>query len=335
MMPSRISSISSTHTSPIQHHADPRVSHPISDRDHSISVSPKTHAPSLPNSDHAMPSAVDARQLAAPVPVKSERANTPAKRKISDRDVDDRSDMRDVRRRQDSGTNGKAAPTTPHETRPDLGGSQASVSPVVQKRKRKPRRYDQPPPWAVTAGSNAKLKHPGFEFPKRKPHRKPSPANGRPPAVKQESRHASPEARRSQPPPAGPPPAALTGPHAEITSILGPWEPTISNLKPLDEINKAVADFLFINVINNPDAGEIAHHRIAYEIEAKLGRVIDRDTNERVSPMVTTECVLDDRGRFGFQSSMTEVSLGDPSVPHVRTVLLTLNSRNTRASTSS
>ena len=316
VMPSRMSS---THTSPIQHHAEPRLSHPRSDRDRSISISPKSHVANLPGhpNHHAMPSAVNSQQLAAAAALKGEGAMTPAKRKMGDSDVDDHSDRRDVRQRQDDGVNGRPAPTTPHQssTHPDVGGPRSSVSPVVEKRKPRPRRYNEPPPWALNA-SKAKLKHPNFEFPKRKPHAKPSSVNGRPPATKSQSRHASPEAARSQPPPppAAPPPPqpALVEPHAEITAILGPWEPTIANLKPLDEINKAVADFLFLNVISNPDAGEIASLGIAYEIEAKLGTVIDRDTNERVSPMVTTECVLDDRGRFGFQSSMTEVSLEAP-----------------------
>lgn len=262
--------------------------------------------------------------------MKADRAMTPAKRKMDDREADEDADRREVRQRQDDGVNGKVAPTTPHQS---ISGTRPSVSPVVEKRKQKPKRYNEPPPWALSVGS-VKLKHPNFEFPKRKPHSKPSPVNGRPPAIKQQSRHASPEASRSQPPPAGPPPPAISEPHAEITAILGPWEPTIANLKPLDEINKAVADFLFINVINNPDSSEIASQGIEYEIEAKLGKIIDRDTNERVSPMVTTECVLDDRGRFGFQSSMTEVSLQTLGATRMNSPA-NLTSPNTRVSTNS
>lgn len=257
-----------------------------------------------------MPSTADSQQLAAPAQVKADRAMTPAKRKMDDRDADEHADRREVRQRQDDGVNGKTAPATPHQSKSKPG---PSVSPMVEKRKRKPKRYSEPPPWALSVGST-KLKHPNFEFPKRKPTSKPSPVNGHPSAVKQQSRHASPEVSKSQPPPPGPPAPSMTEPHAEITAILGPWEPTIANLKPLDEINKAVADFLFINVVSNPDGAEIASLGIAYEIEAKLGKIIDRDTNERVSPMVMTECVLHDRGRFGFQSSMTEVGLQDHCV---------------------
>lgn len=307
-MPSRLSS---AHTSPVQHHSEPRASQSRSDRERSISVSPKTHVPSLPgNLTHSVPTAGDPQQqLAAPAPVKAEHTMTPAKRKMDDRGDDEQTDRdrREVRQRQDDGVNGKAEPTTPHQA---ISGaerrSMPSVSPKVEKRRRKPKRYSEPPPWALSA-NNAKLKHANFAFPK-KPAAKASPVNGKPPAVKQQSRHASPEATRAQAPPAAPPAPTPVDPNAEITAILGPWEPTIANVKPLDEINKAVADFLFLNVISNPNAEEISSLGIAFEIEAKLGKVIDKDTNERVAPMVVSECVLDDRGRFGFQSNMTEVS---------------------------
>lgn len=240
--------------------------------------------------------------------MKADSTMTPAKRKMDDRGDDEQADRREVRQRQDDGINGKPEPTTPHQaiSEAEDGMSWSSVSPKVEKRRRKPKRYSEPPPWALSA-NNAKLKHANFAFPK-KPVEKASPVNGKPPAVKQQSRQASPEAAKPPPPPAAPPAPTPVDPNAEITALLGPWEPTISNVKPLDEINKAVADFLFLNVISNPNAEEIASLGIAFEIEAKLGKVIDRDTNERVAPMVASECVLDDRGRFGFQSNMTEVS---------------------------
>lgn len=69
-----------------------------------------------------------------------------------------------------------------------------------------------------------------------------------------------------------------------------------------------MADFLFIHVINNQDMQEITSRGIQFEIEAKLGTLIDKDTNQRVDRFVTTECILDDNGRVAFKSSMTEVS---------------------------
>ena len=68
-----------------------------------------------------------------------------------------------------------------------------------------------------------------------------------------------------------------------------------------------MADFIFIHVVNNPDIKEIASRGIQFEIEAKLGTLIDKDTNFRVDRLLDTECVLHDTGRVAFKSSMTEV----------------------------
>lgn len=268
---------------------------------------------------------------------------TPAKRKMDDRDTDDDSDRRDVRQRQGSIVNGKAAPITPRQQQPPLPRANStmaaapaptpgppprrpSLSPELEKKKRKPKPkiYTEPPIWAQSARNpSIKLKRANFEFPKKRhlANASTSSVNGRAASFRPErkSRNTSPEVTRPQggqqqpapPPPqaaGGPTPAAID-PNAEITAILGPWEPTIANVKPLDELNKAVADFLFLNVINSPDAVEIARLGIAFEIEAKLGTVIDKDTNDRVAYPVGSECLLRDRGQFAFRSSMTEVCI--------------------------
>lgn len=122
-------------------------------------------------------------------------------------------------------------------------------------------------------------------------------------AVKQESRHGSPEATRAvkEKP-------VENGPKNSAEDLLGPWEPCITGVKPLEEVSKAIADFIFIHVVNNRDNGEILSRGVQFEIEAKLGILIDKDTNERVDKYVTTECVLQDTGRIAFRSSMTAVS---------------------------
>jgi hypothetical protein len=74
-----------------------------------------------------------------------------------------------------------------------------------------------------------------------------------------------------------------------------------------------VADFLFLNVINTPDMREISSRGIQFEIEAKLGTLIDRDTNQRVDRGIASECVLMDNSRVAFKSSMTEVSVSASS----------------------
>ncbi|CAI4214514.1 unnamed protein product [Parascedosporium putredinis] len=257
---------------------------------------------------------------------------------MEDRDTDDDSDRREVRQRQgDVVANGKSVPVTPRQPPTSRsnssgavgssgpmssGGPRASASPTMEKKKNPKRKvYSEPPVWAQTFKNHQKLRHANFEFPKRKPTSQPPSLNGRAPSfiAEHKSRNTSPEVVRppgntqQNAPVAQPgPPAPVTAvpppsdSKAEMTAILGPWEPTIANVKPIDELNKAVADFLFLNVINNQDAVEIASLGIAFEIEAKLGTIIDKDTNERVAYMVASECLLQDRGQLAFRSSMTE-----------------------------
>lgn len=330
--------IPSAHTSPIQQAREVRrTSQSKTDRDPSVSVSPKTHVNNKIQNNHmmALPSSEPPRHVA--VPARTDPVTTPAKRKMEDRDTDDDSDRREVRQRQgDVVANGKSVPVTPRQPPASRsnssgavgssgpmssGGPRASASPTMEKKNPKRKVYSEPPVWAQSFKNHQKLRHANFEFPKRKPTSQPPSLNGRAASfiAEHKSRNTSPEVARppgnaQQIAPAaqsGPPPAAAIPPpsdsKAEMTAILGPWEPTIANVKPIDELNKAVADFLFLNVINNQDAVEIASLGIAFEIEAKLGTIIDKDTNERVAYMVASECLLQDRGQLAFRSSMTEV----------------------------
>lgn len=89
---------------------------------------------------------------------------------------------------------------------------------------------------------------------------------------------------------------------------LGPWEASITNSVPQEQFSKAVADFLFQHVILNEDMGEIQSRGVKFEIEAKLGMLIDKGTNQRVALPVQSECVLSESGNWlGFRSSMTEL----------------------------
>jgi tetrahydromethanopterin S-methyltransferase subunit E len=75
-------------------------------------------------------------------------------------------------------------------------------------------------------------------------------------------------------------------------------------------------DWLFEHVVVRDDvgvgtAGGAASQGAVLEIEAKLGRLEDTYTNERIKIPVLTECVvshLDPSMRIKFISSMTEVS---------------------------
>lgn len=89
---------------------------------------------------------------------------------------------------------------------------------------------------------------------------------------------------------------------------LGAWEESILGTRPYEELSKQVADFLFKNISLHPDSGDIIGRGVQFEIEAKMGLLIDRDTNERVEKFIGSECILHDTGRLAFKSSMTAVS---------------------------
>lgn len=89
---------------------------------------------------------------------------------------------------------------------------------------------------------------------------------------------------------------------------LGPWEPTLSGQKPQEELTKQVADWLYIYVLNHPALGEMQSRGIQFEVEAKLGILVDRDTNHRLRLPVASECILDnDLQGVAFKSTMTPV----------------------------
>ena len=97
---------------------------------------------------------------------------------------------------------------------------------------------------------------------------------------------------------------------------LEPWEPSITNVIPSEELVRVMMDWLFEHVVVRDDvgvgtAGGAASQGAVLEIEAKLGRLEDTYTNERIKIPVLTECVvshLDPSMRIKFISSMTEVS---------------------------
>lgn len=100
-----------------------------------------------------------------------------------------------------------------------------------------------------------------------------------------------------------------TEPINNIPGVLGYWEPNIVNMIPQDELSKIVADFLFAKVIERPD---LTSSGAILEVEAKIGQILDRTTNERLNIPVMNECVInkeDGRMRTAFKSSMTEVSI--------------------------
>ena len=96
---------------------------------------------------------------------------------------------------------------------------------------------------------------------------------------------------------------------------LGFWEPSIVNVYPYEELVRVISDFLFTEVVRRDDvgagpAGGGVGMGAVLEIEAKIGQLIDKNTNERLRLPVLSECVLsphDPSLKIAFKSSMTEV----------------------------
>ncbi|KAL2195018.1 CYTH-like domain-containing protein [Corynascus similis CBS 632.67] len=291
-----------------------RVPQQQSDREQSLSVSPKTRFPSLPSSAGRPGTSVSEPEphpnQPHPAPTMPERAATPAKRKLDDRELrPDELEKRETRPPPFEHQNGRPTPS-------DAGTSvhRSTMQTQVMKKRTV---YRTVPGWAQSLRDRAPA-HPNRvlyqpiphsnpqvngkidRHPERQPNRQPS----RPERV--QSRHPSPEEKRAAAPitpaPSVPPDTGSQwGP-------LGPWEASITNSVPQEQFSKAVADFLFQYVILNEDMGEIQSRGVKFEIEAKLGMLIDKDTNQRVRLPVQSECVLSDSGNWlGFRSSMTEL----------------------------
>lgn len=316
--------------------ADPqRRSLSRSERGHSLSVSPKTRVPSLPSSvghhsqasisgpsgqpsdwehrepQHALHNALQGRGDAPSAPAtRVERASTPAKRKMDDRDVQPDELERQEPRPPPFEANGV------HRQQASIRpGGRPSTSPMIARRKR---RHAAPPMWAHVYNKEP-LRHNNFVL--RKSQVNHGQLNGKSDQLQtgrqdpSSSRHPSPETARSNTQAPAPAPASNQSPPATVSSqkpsLLGPWEMTVSNSTPFDEMSRTVADFLFLLVVNNGELGSIhdPSNGVQYEIEAKLGHVTDRNSpNQRISFQVQSEAVLAHSNNTSFVSSMTEVS---------------------------
>ncbi|KAK4225422.1 CYTH-like domain-containing protein [Podospora fimiseda] len=319
----RHSSVQNVYDPPTQD--PPRVPlPPQSDgRGRSLSVSPKTRVPSLPSSSGRPGSLVSDlnyqqqhNQIPHPPPnmatilemdVKStqdHRASTPAKRKLDDRELrPDEMEKRDTRPPPFRDTNGRpqysdAAP--PAASRPNV---------PTRKEIKKRRVYSNPPLWAQTIQDlqGRPLKH-GNTTLYRHILTSATQINGR--TDPQASRHASPEEKRSiaprEAPASQPLHAAPPDPFAVnyLNGPLGHWEPSITNSIPPDSIAKTVADFLFHKVVLNSNHEDMMSRNVKFEIEAKLGTILENPSKTRIRLPVESECVLSEG--FGFRSSMTE-----------------------------
>jgi hypothetical protein len=243
-----------------------------------------------------------------------DRALTPAaKRKLGDRELrPEELERREVRPPPFDNANGRSAPMKIEAAahRPSQPQHPATFSAPRKKRKL----YTNPPVWAQKLQGYPT--HANYSLYKPVPNHV-SQINGKPDSLP--SRHASPEdSRRAAPqyPSAAQPAPAPPGPDPSMGegSLLGPWEPSITNEIPLTDTSRSIADFLFRNVIANEDFNQIQSLGVHFEIEAKLGTLIDKHDGQPLRFPIRTECILSGEGewvnRFGFKSSMSEVRFG-------------------------
>ncbi|KAL7620116.1 mRNA-capping enzyme subunit beta [Parahypoxylon ruwenzoriense] len=287
-----------------------RRSQSRSGRERSVSVSPKTRVPSLPSSTghRPPPTGADAdprhsqHLLQASVSnstMEPQRATIPAKRKLEQDETE--SDRRVPPPPQMNGNHVASLPMVPR----------TSSSPIMPRQKRI--RHESPPIWAQSGRRRPLVTSRNFSI--RQHSRQPN-AGGPPDGNNQHdarsvhvSRHASPEATRSAASVKTEEPT-----HANVKEL--PvfngqpflWEPSIGNETPKNIVSREVADFLGINVLQFPHFAEVQSRGVQFEIEAKLGIIIDKMTNDRMfSPSIKAgECVLGESARVQFRSSMTE-----------------------------
>ncbi|KAK3940003.1 CYTH-like domain-containing protein [Diplogelasinospora grovesii] len=317
------SSVYDTHS-----HDSHRLSQSVhGDRDRSISVSPKTRVPSLPSSVGRPGTSIsdsDSRHyqthpvtaMRASVEPGRERASTPAKRKLDDRDLGpEELERREMRPAPFENVNGRQLSSDSYST-----SQHPSLSHKLQKKRRM---YMTLPIWAqALQGPGQRLAHPNRILYKPPQHND-AQVNGR--VDGQPSGHPSPEEKRSVlavqpapaahppgPPPGEPPVGQQPGPPPSEPASWGPlgplglWEPCLANVVPQGSLSKAVADFLFRFVVLNDDLDEIQGRGVHFEVEAKLGMLIEKKTNQRVQLPVTTDCVLNDQHNWlSFRSSMS------------------------------
>ncbi|THV54443.1 hypothetical protein BGAL_0026g00140 [Botrytis galanthina] len=241
------------------------------ERERSLSVSPKTRLPSQTRGNSM-------------VQQQPEEFNNSTKRKLEDREMSFEAPPR----------------IEQYEVRPQMNGDHRSSSTAApspqQPPPRKKIRYTEPPIWARSAKGVKGLGRKNINGRQHTPQ--PSAQSLPATLIKQESNGMR------QPSPAVPRP--VTGNDYDWDGPLGPWEPSISGTKPPAEITRLVADFLYMHVVNREDTGELASHGVEIEIEAKLGQLVSKETNVRLSLPVRSETVLLDNQFVAFKSTMTE-----------------------------
>ncbi|KAI0506670.1 CYTH-like domain-containing protein [Xylaria bambusicola] len=286
-----------------------------SERERSISVSPKTRVPSLPSSTGQSASneqdSFHSQQRLQPHPPVGSVANTesqrdmatPAKRKLDDRDL-----------RPDEVENQRQPPPPPKLNGNHAPPSQpSSTSPTMPRKKRII--HSAAPTWAQSGRKRTLAASRNYSI---KQHKTVAPSsaasvNGTHPEpsattrTEHVSRHTSPETARSTTLAREEPNQVAAKSSLTFGGQPFPWEPSIEGSKPIDFISRTIADFFVYNVLQGPNPAELRARGATFEIEAKLGTIIDKSTNDRVELRIQGgECIIGEEARIAFRSSMTE-----------------------------
>ncbi|RFU30352.1 hypothetical protein B7463_g5994, partial [Scytalidium lignicola] len=251
----------------------------VSERDRSLSISPKTRITSLPRGN-----SVTEQQQSEDIYMNS------AKRKI-----EDRSSVAEESRRFES-----------PQIKQEINGNYQMQSTVQSSPGQPPKkrvRYTEPPIWARSVTGRPKRYGP---IPTN-----PSKLNGKQMASHYTTSGPTSTGVRAE--------SNGTKQHTQLATsqsirhietstpeLLGQWEPSILGTRPTDAMTKLLADWIYLKVVSRADIGELSSRGVEVEIEAKLGQLIDSDTNQRYYIPVQSECILAETGRVRFVSSMTE-----------------------------
>jgi len=132
--------------------------------------------------------------------------------------------------------------------------------------------------------------------------------------------------------------SALHRPEAHVTTPMNieppmTLEASFKDEQPFEDVHKAVCDFLFGAVVQNLNFDTTRSALGELEIEAKLGTIIDRNTNERLRLPTLSEAVLPEGYHVAFESMMTEVSRSSLTVVGRDQPLICHSSKSTASST--
>ncbi|TKX20184.1 putative mRNA capping enzyme, beta chain [Elsinoe australis] len=185
---------------------------------------------------------------------------------------------------------------------------------------KKPRtQYKEPPIWARLHPSNPKYHDQIRKYPQLKdmPQHDPrAPKRQQPPATLSRATSTNPPApNRSTPQANGQAPSAAPSDSnrrkADVQSKLGmPWELSVTDTERGNPLTFAIATFLYQQMLMREDLGAGDPKNGSLEIEAKIGTLIDMNTNDRLQlPVQTTTVLKEDftRSRLRFESRMNEV----------------------------